>query len=393
MKHKKGSVLLVQRANIEHYPPVMHQLRMLEEQSHVRVLDRVSQKDEKEAILPGDTERVRVRISARRDGSISLKHRLEEGFAFAKALNREIARKPDLAIAYDPDAASLLLRKKSSPGLKRIVHLHEMLEPATSGRTTRLSIRYLERHLNRADLVIVPDSERARIIAGQFGLTTDPTVVMNCPPLLSAIPESRLIPELQKRDVSPSGIVHYQGAIGRDHYLEDVIQSMIHWPAGSIFVVVGGSEGDYRAHLRQIAESVGMSSRVQYVDRVPYAEVLSYAVGATIGITLLEPRIKNWQFSAGASNKRFEYASLGIAQVTNGGPGMEELFGQTQIASLLDSVDPESIGREIARLLTNPAVSAAMGACARAAHLRANNYEAQFAPVLQIIDGWLSNAS
>ena len=366
---------------------------MLEVKAHVRVLDRLGPKDEKEAILPGDTERVRVRINARQDGSVSLKHRLQEGFAFAKALRSEIARKPDLAIAYDPDAAALLLRKKASPDLKRIVHLHEMLEPATSGRTTRLSIRFLERHLNRADLVIVPDAERARIVAAEFNLTTSPTVVMNCPPLLGAIPKSRLIPELRQREVNATSIVHYQGAIGRDHHLEDVIRSMIHWPADSIFVVVGGGEGNYRDHLRQIATSVGMSSRVQYMDRVPYSDVLSYAVGATIGITLLEPRIKNWLYSAGASNKRFEYASLGIAQVTNGGPGMDQVFGQDQIASLLECVDPDSIGREIARLLSNSATCAAMGARARAAHLHANNYEAQFGPVLQIIESWLSSAS
>jgi hypothetical protein len=168
---------------------------------------------------------------------------------------------------------------------------------------------------------------------------------------------------------------------------------MIHWPADSIFVVIGGSENEYRAHLRQVAASVGVSSRVQYIDRVPYSEVLSYAVGATVGITLLEPRIKNWRYSAGASNKRFEYAALGIAQVTNAGPGMDEVFGQAQVASLLDTVGPASIGQEIARLLSTPAATAAMGAHARAAHLRANNYDAQFAPVLQIIESWLDNAS
>ncbi len=215
---------------------------------------------------------------------------------------------------------------------------------------------------------------------------------MNCPPLLTAIPKSRLLPELRKRGVEASSILYYQGAVGPNHYLEHTIRSMIHWPADSIFVVVGGGEGGYRESLRGLASSIGVNSRVQFIDRVPYADVLSYAVGATIGLTLLDRGNKNFQYSAGASNKRFEYAALGIAQITNSGPGMDEIFGRTKIASLIDGIDPDSIGREIARLLSSRTATAEMGERARAAHLNANNYEAQFSPVLRIIEAWLHDA-
>ena len=116
-------------------------------------------------------------------------------------------------------------------------------------------------------------------------------------------------------------------------------------------------------------------------------------MGAAIGITLLEPTTDNWKFSAGASNKRFEYAALGIAQVTNAGPGMYAVFGVTDIAELLPVVDSRAIGVAVSSLLANPDRSAAMGERARAEHVRENNYEAQFAPVMSKVDSWLTNGS
>ena len=105
-------------------------------------------------------------------------------------------------------------------------------------------------------------------------------------------------------------------------------------------------------------------------------------MGAAVGLTFLELTTDNCRFSAGASNKRFEYAALGIAQVTNAGAGMEEIFGRPGLATLLDRLDPQSMGDAIGALLSNPNRRAEMGERARRAHLSVNNYEAQFAPVV-----------
>ena len=44
----------MQRANVDRYPPVIHQLRMLASTSNIRVLDRANQEDEKRGGLPED---------------------------------------------------------------------------------------------------------------------------------------------------------------------------------------------------------------------------------------------------------------------------------------------------------------------------------------------------
>lgn len=379
---------MVQRADVDRYPPVLHQMRELSRRSKVTVLDRAN--DDSCAFEAVFTDVRRVRI---RPGKAPLPLRnATELLSFSRELDRELAAGSSIAIGYDPDAAALLLRSThGDAALKRVVHLHELPDPSTAGRITRQSIRYLVKHLERADLVLVPDRERARIVADTYSLSRMPLVVMNCPMTMQRIPDSRLVPLLRQRGFGNVRVVHYQGSVGPDHYLEQIVLSMKCWPSDAIFVIVGGGSEKFNARLRFLAQSVGVEDRLVLVGRVPYAEVMSYAVGATLAITLLEPTIDNQRFCAGASNKRFEYAALGIAQIANADPGMDEIFGYAGIAKLLSIIDANTIGETVMRLLADPLATRTMGERARIAHLRENNYEAQFAPVIQTIESWLAD--
>ena len=378
-------IVMVQRADVDRYPPVLHQMRELSELSGVTVVDRAS--DGLSGLDVGIAKVKRVRISLGKTPN-PLRN-IAELSALSRALDRELDAGSSVAIGYDPDAAALLLRSAhGGAALKRIVHLHELPDLSTAGRITRRSIRYLIKHLRRADLVVVPDRERARILADSYSLSQVPTVVMNCPMTLPKIPDSRLMPLLHERGLDDKRVVHYQGSVGPDHYLDQIVLSMRTWPTDAIFVIVGGGADQFTAHLRSLAHSVGVQDRLVLVERVPYREVMSYAVGATLGVTLLEPTIDNQRFCAGASNKRFEYAALGIAQIANADPGMDEIFGSAGLAELLGAVNVETIGDAVVRLLSAQSFTAAMGERARHAHLRENNYEAQFAPVLRTIESW-----
>jgi hypothetical protein len=385
-------VLLAQRANVDRYPPVLHQLRILAESGDVTVLDRMANVEREEVQAPAEVERLRIRFEAENGGRFSSLHHITDAFAFARTYNRLIAREPDIAISYDEDTAALLLHlSHGRPALKRVVHLHELPETTTAGRITRISMRYLLRSLNRADMVVLPDAHRAKVITEEFRLTQEPFVVMNCPALLPALPSSRLIPALCERGIVSSKVVHHQGSIGPAHYLDTIISSMKYWPSDAVFVMLGAGREEYFQRLRALAASIGVDERVIFLGRVPYGEVLSYAVGATLALTLLEPTIDNQRFSAGASNKRFEYAALGIPQVTNADPGMNKIFGDPGFAVLLEDVNPETIGSAVARILANPEAASEMGRRARAAHLSINNYEKQFEPVVSQFNSWLSD--
>lgn len=388
---KRGTSLLAQRANIDRYPPVLSQLRLLAGRFDSTVVDSISALEPDDFQTAPNVMRLRLRGEGF-DSRFSLANRFSEFRAFSRRVRQQLALGPHVAVAYDADAAAVLLRSpRGTNSTKRIVHLHELLEPSTASRSTRLSIGFLVRKLSRADLVVVPDSQRARVVAAQCGLPNEPLVAMNCPLRLAELPESRLLPSLRERGFTTSRIAHYQGAIGPDHHLETIISSMPHWPSDAVFVIVGAAREEYRLKLEQLAAARGVAARVIWLGRVPYRELLSYSIGASVGLTFLEPTTENWRLSAGASNKRFEYAALGIAQITNAGPGMEEVFGRPEIAVILDQLDPQSMGNAIGGLLSNATRNAAMGERARLAHLSTNNYERQFSPVLEQLESWLGD--
>ena len=106
-----------------------------------------------------------------------------------------------------------------------------------------------------------------------------------------------------------------------------------------------------------------------------------------MGISLLQASTVNWQYSAGASNKRFEYAALALPQVTNEGPGIDELFVRRGIVRAVPAREPEAIGRAIREVLLDPMAATAMGQRARALHLTEYNYERQFSAILKRLTG------
>ena len=280
-----------------------------------------------------------------------------------------------------------MLGMKKKSVVKHIVHLHEMLiDDPNADFISRRIVGSLQKRLHRAELVVVPDLHRAKHVKEVAGLKSMPLVVMNCPLRMEALPESRLLPFLARKGFTSNRIVHYQGSIGNGHGLENIILSMIHWPEDALFVIVGRANPDYLEKLKKIAQEVGVLERVVFVGRVPYNEVLSYAMGATIGVTLLKADYPNWKWSAGASNKRFEYLALGIPQVTNDAPGIKELFEDTGVAVRADYNDSDDIGRKICLYLNNDRLCRNVGDKARALHLNKYNYEHQFRPVLEWIE-------
>jgi len=314
-------------------------------------------------------------------------------YRYFREFGRQIAESPDVVVAYEPDAAAQLLQSRArSGGPMRIVHLHETPDKALYGGSgiSRIAVRLMLARLNRADAVILPDADRAAYAVEVAKLSRPPMVVMNCPPVLATLPESKLLTWLSERGITSQRVVHFQGAIGAERGLTKIIESMRYWPTDSVFVIVGDGSPTVLEQLHTLIAREGVASRVFFVGRVPYADVFSYAVGATLGITLVEPLDRNTQLCAGASNKRFEYAALGIPQITNSGPGMRRLFEAPGIATLVDVADVHMLGQAIAQILGNASLASSIGARARSLHLSLYNYEAQFAPVVDRIRVWMS---
>lgn len=388
--NKGFKILLAQRASANFYPPVINQAALLCRENRVTLLDTC---EEASSLLglPSGVQQVQIGVGTANSPLNRRLALLQSLWRYAGEFGRQMRRRPDAVIAYDMDAAYLLLRRATpGKGPLKIVHFHEYPEQAQyfGSYFGLFAWNYVRRHLRRADLVVMPDKHRAMLVQGMFGLPETPLVVMNCPRRLSELPQSRLLPLLRERGLPLSQVVHYQGSVAPDHNFERLIESMRFWPGEAVLSVVGRGNEDYINGLRRLSREVGVEERVVFVGRVPYEQVFSYAVGAAIGVNFLEGRYLQWKYSAGASNKRFEYVALGIPQLTNDLPGVRELFVQTGVARTAPYDNAEGIGRAVAAYLEDledDQTRRAVHEQARALHLEWFNYEEQIKPLEEFI--------
>ena len=384
---RRPTFLLAQRAYVDDFPPTLHQAAILADHGDVILFDSIFPNDPKRSLADPRVHRVRLTV---RDGKgvLGRVRRAISLLKFIARLHGLFRRNPDVVIAYEPDAASVLL-SKTWRGRRplTVIHLHEL--PTKDNYEASPAAKRFNDHmlsaLDKADLVVLPDTDRARFTQNAAALAVEPLVVMNCPRLVPNLPPSRLMPFLRERGVTTERVVHYHGSVGPDHNLERIVQSMRYWPKDAVFVIVGPPREPFTSELLAMATHEGVADRVVIVGRVPYDHVMSYAVGATVGVSMLDASKANWKYSAGASNKRFEYIAMGVPQVTNDGPGIRKLFVDTGVATVARYDDAEDLGQKIAAYLNDPALCQATSERARRLHETAYNYEMQFQGVLNHI--------
>jgi glycosyltransferase involved in cell wall biosynthesis len=285
--------------------------------------------------------------------------------------------RPRVVIAYD--TLGSLFVPPIPDRYHTVYHFHELTGPqAGEGFGPRRARLKASRSSRRADLVVFPDADRARIFQERAGLRCAPSIVMNCPRRMAAVPAS---PLRQRVGKFQGAVVCYLGSIGADQGLIEAARSMNYWPANSIFVLVGGASESMQKGILEAAASVGADQRVVFLGRHSHAEALALAAGAEVGLSLIQPNNESWRYSAGAINKRFEYMALGLPQVSNNGPGVAKIIEASQCGVCVDSQDPAAIGLAVRRLLDSAELRQDMSHNGRARHLDGFNYENQFSGV------------
>jgi glycosyltransferase involved in cell wall biosynthesis len=163
------------------------------------------------------------------------------------------------------------------------------------------------------------------------------------------------------------------------------------WPENSALVLVGPARDSYKQSLHSLAVKVGVRHRVLFIGMVPLGDLDGLIAGADVAVALFPSDTSNLNFRylAGASNKRFMYMSLAVAQVTNIGPGMSDIIERHKCGILANPNAPDEVGHAIRSLLENDPLREEMGRNGRRAHLSEFNYERQFTPVLDRILQWI----
>lgn len=169
-----------------------------------------------------------------------------------------------------------------------------------------------------------------------------------------------------------SGINMHRGA-------EEAVQAM-QYVNGVTLLILGS--GDVVATLKKMVGELGLSDKVLFKDRMPYAEMMAHTRLADLGLTLDRDTNINYRYSL--PNKLFDYIHAGIPVVASDLVEVNRIVNQHDIGDSIKDLTPESLAMKITEMLHSERYAQWKANCAKAtAEL---NWETEAQQLSEMID-------
>ena len=273
-----------------------------------------------------------------------------------------------------------------------IYHCHDYADASDAQNITTRGVKlardFEQRFARTAQVVIVPDADRAQVMKRELRLMEEPLIVANAPLAASATTErdDALPQALAAQGKQFERVVFRQGRIGDGHAIEATLRSLPEWsnPRWG-FAVMGPGDEAYRARLLEIARELGVEDRFAILPPVGYDKVSQFTRGADVGHALYQPLHVNNVHISTASNKIMEYLSVGLPLLVSDTPALRALVENYSCGACADESAPAAIARAVNALLGDAPSAAQMGQSARRAFEEVFCYDRQFAPIIEVV--------
>lgn len=302
----------------------------------------------------------------------------------ARALSIVRRWKPDCLYIADSMAAFACapLRTFYRGGI--VYHEHDSPVFAESFRL-RLQWNARAAMARRADAVVLPNADRGALLAHDAGLAPGraPIIAWNTPARDEVGPP---------RPATPAGPVRvvYAGSINVHRVPFAMIEALADVPAVEL-TLIGYETVSSRGHcarLQALAAERGCAGRLHIRDAMPYHALVEALrdYDATFAALATDAEDINLRFMAGASNKSFDAMGQGLALIVGPGDDWRKMFVDPGYAVACDPADAASIASAFRRLGADRDAVRAMGEAARQRIASDWAYDAQLAPVTQIME-------
>jgi glycosyltransferase involved in cell wall biosynthesis len=205
-----------------------------------------------------------------------------------------------------------------------------------------------------ADRVVMTSPAHAEVMARRYRVP-EPVVVRN-------IPERTAAPELEG-DGEPERLVVYVGGLQPNRGIEQAIRAV-----GLLEDVrlrlLGPGAPVYRATLKELVRTVGVSELVEFAEPVPPDAVVDALAGASVGLALFEPVCLSHRLVL--PNKLFEYARAGVPILGSDLPTIARFVHGHGLGTTVDPADVSAIARALEEMLEPARNRALRAAAARA---------------------------
>lgn len=381
------TILLIQRASIDFYPPILNQANIIAESGlTVKIIDGGTD-ERRPKSLQSDIELFRPLAQSynEKDGNLLKQNQRSQqvwnNIRFIKAIIKE-QKKAEICTRIGYDSPAIVALGFSRFSGQTIYHFHEHPEAYRPSLYINLQHKIARYHARHEEMIIVPDKHRAIALQKEEHLSTTPYVVPNCPRPLVTLPTGRLRSIVHQQRPKTKYIALFQGSVSKNYYLDNIIKSIPWWPEEVSMVFIGPVRQSTKIELTDLAREIKVEDRLLFLSQVDYSQIFNYTVDADIAFCMIKPVNLNYTFVAGASNKRYEFMACGIPQISNTGPGMKELIEENRVGICVDPQNIELLGRQVKDLILNEHQRKKMGERARALHLQKYNYDLQFDTIL-----------
>lgn len=246
--------------------------------------------------------------------------------------------KPDIFYAHDYYSALLARLLMGRKHCRKIVYdAHELIIPEEGKNNARMTFFYkMERAIvHKVDLLVCASEERAKLMKKHYHLEQAPLVVENISYLskdfdLSKLPISE---ELDAFFADSNPTIVYAGVVTKSRRIGDLLDYSIQAAPSVKLLVVG--KGDALAEMRE--KAVGQTKlRYCFPGTVPYEALGAILQRCDVGYLYYPTDTLN--NIKCASNKIYEYASVGLPMVANSNPTVKRILEDNKIGVASDDV-------------------------------------------------------
>jgi glycosyltransferase involved in cell wall biosynthesis len=145
----------------------------------------------------------------------------------------------------------------------------------------------------------------------------------------------------------------------------------------------------YTDKLKAEAERLGVGSRFEYLGTLPQrSDLMARAAECDVGLSLLQYRSSdiNMRHMVGASNKPFDYLSQGLALIVPSEQEWQRLYVNNGCAITCEPGSKDELIQVFQWLADHREKVLEMGKRGQQLVASSWNYEAQFEPLLQLMD-------
>ena len=238
----------------------------------------------------------------------------------------------------------------------------------------------------RAAFCIVPNQERRRKFSAEMNREEGIFLVWNCPGKKET---GTVRKPISGRDLT----LFYHGSSVPSRLPLSVLEVLRRFPESVRIRIFGYStigHPNYVDQIKTAAQEMALGDRVRFMGAVPgRQELLQAACSGDVGLSLMPTHSDhpNEQAMEGASNKPFEYLACGLALLVTDLPGWKRMYVDPGYGLACNPDDLDSLEKAIRWFLDHPVETRQMGESGRKRILADWNYETQFIPVFNRLNG------